>query len=509
MLRADTTGDPTHAADRASPGVIAETGAAPRVIRGATVRAAGSGVNLLLASTTAILLLRYLGVEDFGRYITVMALIGIVSGVTDAGLTAVGARELALHSPGEQRRRLLANLVAIRLTITPLGVIGATVFALIAGYDETMVYGTILAGIGIVLVNAQATIMGSLLVELRIGALTGLEVLRQLLSVVGIAALVAAGASLLPFFSVQVGVGATLLLLTPFIFGRRFVSVSDVEVTTARRLLRDTLPMAVGLAMGMIYFRALIIMMSLIATAVETGLFATSFRIFEVLVGIPTLVLTVALPLLAQAGRDNAERLRHGLSRMTQLALALAVGLVLLIAVVAEPMIELIGGDEYADAAPVLRIQALALIGVFLNQTWQLGLISIGRYGSIAAANAGAFALVVGLGLALIPPYGAEGAAWAAVVGEAFLAALLFASIRRADRRIAPSLRCAPRIAIAAVIGGLGALIPGLPAAPAALLACVLYTGAALATGAIPRDVVEALVFRRPAARRPRSDGAT
>jgi hypothetical protein len=74
-------------------GDVLHTPAAGRlVIRGAAVRGLGYGVGVLLVAAASVFLLRYLGVEDFGRFATIMSLIAIMSGVTDAGLTAVGAR---------------------------------------------------------------------------------------------------------------------------------------------------------------------------------------------------------------------------------------------------------------------------------------------------------------------------------------------------------------------------------------------------------------------------------
>ena len=120
-----------------------------KVIRGASVRALGYGAGVALTALGSVFLLRYLGVDDFGRYATVMSLVAIVGGVTDAGLTAVGARELPLRQSEGERRQLLANLVGLRLVLTPLGVLLACVFAFVAGYDDVLVFGTLLAGVGL------------------------------------------------------------------------------------------------------------------------------------------------------------------------------------------------------------------------------------------------------------------------------------------------------------------------------------------------------------------------
>ena len=101
-----------------APDLLARPEAGGRVVRGGLLRGVGYGVGTLLAAGTAVLLLRHLGRDDFGRYGTVAALLGIVSGISDAGLTAVGSRELAL-APVADRPRLLRNLVTLRLVDHP------------------------------------------------------------------------------------------------------------------------------------------------------------------------------------------------------------------------------------------------------------------------------------------------------------------------------------------------------------------------------------------------------
>ena len=58
---------------------------------------------------------------------------------------------------------------------------------------------------------------------------------------------------------------------------------------------------------------------------------------------------------------------------------------------------------------PVLRIQALALIPVFLGQVWQLGLIAGRAQRAMAVANGLALVLVIVLGVAFVPGGGATG----------------------------------------------------------------------------------------------------
>jgi O-antigen/teichoic acid export membrane protein len=468
---------------------ILRTGeAGGRVIRGGALRALGYAAGIVLGAGTSVLLLRHLGVEDFGRYGIVVALIGIVSAVTDAGLTAVGSRELAVLQPS-QRPELLRSLVGLRIVLTAGGVLVATAFAALAGYPGVVVGGTALAGLGVLLLNTQSTLMMPLAIELRLGAITLLETLRHALTLVGVALLVVAGASLLPFFGVQIAVGVVVLALTPL-----FVALvrPALDRADAGRLLRQSLPLAAAIAMNVIYLRLLVILVSIQTNEHETGLFATAFRVFEILLGIPTLVLAVALPLLAVAGAEDRDRLRYGLQRLLETAVAASILLVLVTIVLAEEAIVLLGGEDYRDAAPILRVLAFALLGVFVSQVLTLGLVSLHRQRYVAFANAAALALVVVLGAALVRAYEGIGGAAAAVVTEATLALLLLAVLVRLEREVAPMLGLLPRIVVAGVAASLVALLP-VTAWVAAPLAAVAFLGAGFALRAIPPEVLPAL----------------
>jgi O-antigen/teichoic acid export membrane protein len=482
--------------------VLRTSDAGGRLIRGGAIRAAGYGVGLLVGSATAVLLLRYLGVEDFGRYTTVMALIGIVAGITDAGLTAVGSREMAVAAPGGVRARLLANLVTIRLVTTAVGAIAAVAFAAAAGYDAILVAGTALAGVGILLISVQTMMTMPLWVELRIVTLTAFEIGKNVLTLAGIALLVAFGASLLPFFAVPIGVGAIVLAATPLVLGRSTGLVPGFDRAVAASLVRNTLPLALAVVMSVTYVRLLVILMSLLESPEETGLYATAFRVFEVLLVVPGLLFALALPVLSVAGAEDLERLRFGLQRMTEVALAAAVFVVLLVLVTAEAALRLLAGEEYVAAAPVLRIQALALIGVFLGQTWQLGLIAVRRQRAVVVATGAALVAVLIGGFVLIPAAGAVGAAWSAVAAETLLAAFTLAALVRDGRGIAPSFRFVWRLAVPTAAAVAVAFVP-VGAWGAAVLAGAVFLALALVTGAIPRELWLALLA--PFSREPRA----
>ena len=472
-----------------------------RVVRGGVYRGLGYGVGIVVGIATAALLLNYFSIEEFGVYATVGAILGIVAGVTDAGLTTVGGREVAVASPDE-RKQVLQHLLFLRVVASVAGVLVAIGFTVVAGYRAEAVWGTVIGGGALVLLSAQSMLTVPMWVELRILSLTAVEVLRNVLTLVGVAVAVAVGASLPAFFGVQVAVALVLLPITAWLarIGMRRGRALRRELLD--RLIRESLPLAVAVAMGVVYVRVLLVLVSLLASERETGLFGTSFRIFEMLLILPGVVLAVALPLLSVAGAENIERLRYGLQRMTEAALLFSAILAVGVGILAEPAIRLIGTDEYADAAPVLRVQAIALVPLFLGQGWPLGLVAVRAQKALVVANGVALAVVLALGVAFVPAYGAAGASWAAVAAETVLALLLWRALSRAGGGVAPRLGFAGEVALAAAVaGGAGWLLRDLPlvAAAAALL---VFAATALATRAVPADVAHAF---RPRSRRERT----
>jgi len=475
--------------------VLTAPDAGGKAIRGGAIRIAGYGVGLLLTAIASVFLLRYLGVARFGQYTTVIAIVTIVQGVTDAGLTLVGQREY-VHADAARRRTLLADLVGIRLVLTPIGVAIGVLFALVAGYPNALVTGTLLAGIGVVLAVVAATLTLPLSVDLRYGAVTATDLVRQLVIVAGIVALVAAGAGLVPFFVVYIAAGAVAIVVALAFVGVRGWVAPRFAWREWWPLLRAAAPIALSSVVNVTYVRTLIILCSLLATVEQTGLFATSYRISEILLGVPQLMIGAAFPILVHSGAADEQRLAYVVQRTGEAALLVGLGVGLVLAVGAAPIIQLLGGSAYADAASVLRIQSVAIAAAFVTQLGTFGLVAVHRQRALLLVNALALASAIALGCTLIPVLEADGAALAASIGETLLALAAMTMLVRARPALRPRLGYVPKLLLAAGAGGLCVLLP-VPDAVGAVLALALYGAIAWGARAVPTELLEAFVRRR------------
>lgn len=75
---------------------------------------AGYAATVGLSLLSAPLLIRHLGIAEFGRYTTVISIVTIVYGLTDAGLVNVTLREWSTRA-GYDRRSVIRSLLGLRL----------------------------------------------------------------------------------------------------------------------------------------------------------------------------------------------------------------------------------------------------------------------------------------------------------------------------------------------------------------------------------------------------------
>lgn len=486
--------DPGEAQSQAE--VLAAADVGQRVVRGGAARAAGFVATNLLTAAGAVLLLRALGVDDFGRFGTVMALIAIIQGISEAGLTLTGSRELAVR-PEDERAEMLAHVLGLRIALTAGGVVVAVVFAAAAGYDRTMVLGTAIAGFGIVLQSVQTAMLLPLSVELRNGTLALNEVLRQGSLVATWAVVVVAGAGLLAFFAAQVVAGVILLLATPLMLARRHFVAPRLSRDRLRELAVVGLPVAASTVIGVVYLRLLVILFSIVSdNATQLGYYVTSTRVIELFVTLPFLLSTVILPVLSVAARDDRDRLFYAAARTTE---ALALGGVLIavvLATAAEPLLHLLGGAQYEGAAPVLRVQALALVPIFIAASWTPLFLGASRLRGLVIPPLIGMVVVIAVGLALIPVDQARGAAIAAVLGDGVLAITAFIVLRTSGLGGAVPGRSLGRLLLAGLPAAAIAVSGVGPPVVRAVVAAAVLLGLALALRIVPSELLDPIRAR-------------
>jgi O-antigen/teichoic acid export membrane protein len=433
---------------------------------------------------------------DAGRYVTALALVAIVGSASDLGLTGVGLRELARRQP-EDRWALARDLLGLRLTLTLIGGVTISVIAWIA-YSSTLGAGVALASVGLLLLVTQDNAALPLLIGLRLGSVSALELLRQLLSIAFTVLLVLIGARLLPFLTISIPVGAIVLAVTVVLVRGTRPLAPTFSLRRWRVFTRPMLPYTAAIAANALYVRVSVILVSALASAAQLGYFAVGYRVIDVLTLVPGLLVSSAFPIFAKAASDDHERLGYALGRVHEVGLIVGTWVAVTIVVGAPLAVDVVGGPQFKPAAPVLAVQGIALGSMFVSLVWASGLLSLGLYRRILVISVSALIVNSVLVAALIPLDGARGAAIGTSVVELGLCFVQAAAVVRGRPQIRVPMKILPPVLVSAAAGLLPLALPGgVPVVARVAVSTVLFAVTLLLLRAVPPELLDVLPANR------------
>lgn len=457
-------------------------------------------LNLALGVVVAIALVRTLGDAGYGQWATALVALELTGFFMQFGLEAVVVREAAADP--EREGQWIGALILVRI-IMALPVILAALALIIAVADTTemLVAGAILA------VGMPFGGTGGLQIafELRVNNRVPMFVLTLksvlwLIAVLLVAALDGGLVALAIALIVTNGIGALVLAISALRITRIHVRPSRAMLV---RLVRVGAPVGIAGLLVLAYARIDQLLVFQIAGAADAGYFGAVYNMLQQAHIVPISVLTTLAPIIAASWPRDRERTLRVVRQGVDLLMIAALGGLAGSIVVAEPLVTLLFGDEFAPAAPALPVLSAAFVFICLGYLTGNLLLVTGLQRRMVVVSGAALVANIVLNLILIPRYGFMGAAWATLAtevvvigtGAAFLATVM--EVRR------PSLGRLPRIAAAAAALGLvlaAAQAAGVSIIPLLALGLVAYPVLLISLGASPLDEVRAVLRRKAAA---------
>lgn len=379
-----------------------------------TSRVAGAGLQAVLFA----LLARSVTPATFGVVMATTGVVGLVLIVTGGGMAG-------LLSPARARGEDDVVRGALRLTWRSAALTGAAM-AVVLGVAAAL--GALPAALVVVAValTVERSTDAVLNVHIADGDMRGATwplLLRRTLAVAVLGGGLAAGADALWAYAVGALVGA----LAADLGARRSVRVAgDTAPPPTRELLRRGSPYLVNTLAAQSRMLDTAIVAVLLAPA-AAGLYAAASKLVQPTMLIPQTIASLVLPKATRLGRERAA----GLLRPMVLAAGASLVLVLPLLVVAEPLVVLVMGEQYAGAGGTLRWLLLGMPFVALSAPLAAILQGSGREG-VAALNGVAFAVVL-LALLVVGAVlgGTEGAAVGLSASFVVRVVALTVSVRR------------------------------------------------------------------------------
>jgi PST family polysaccharide transporter len=390
--------------------------AGERIVRLATVLVIGT------------LVARYLGPEQFGMLSYALAIVSLLGAGASFGIDAIVVRDL-VRDPAK-RGEILGTAMLLKVVGGSLGALGACAVAVSTSFDRPIVIAIVaVLAAGFVFQTADVFRL-NFEAQVRAKFAAGASIAALLLASIARVYLVLRGYPLLWFAVVSLGEMAVTTVLTSLAYWSTQCGLARWRWNggRAKALLKEGWPLALSALAITIYMKIDLIMLTHMLDSRAAGLYAAAVRLSEAWYFIPTAFVASVTPSIAAAKLVNAEiymdRMRQTIALLTIVSLLISVPVAL-----ASPwIVDVLFGPSYAGAAPILAVHIAATVFVFLGCALQPWIVNEGCTRA-AFENTAAGAIVnVLLDFALIPLYGAMGAAIATVIAQAVSSVLLNAA---------------------------------------------------------------------------------
>ncbi len=223
------------------------------------------------------------------------------------------------------------------------------------------------------------------------------------------------------------GSALTLAVLLVLLARARWVGWR-ADRTLMRSFLAYCLPIAMGGAIVVVGERLDQIVLSQTQSEAAFGLYVVAAALGGAANGFAGLIGALALPKIASAPDTTSRAAIFG--RFVRLSLAMGAATAITLVLLASWILVVLYGTAFADAAPIVRILALAALPLGLKQLLVQGAKAYGQTAHLTRIEIVTVAVSGAALLVLVPLHGIAGAAWAFVLSQCAGAAAALAYTR-------------------------------------------------------------------------------
>ncbi len=396
------------------------------------------GLRLIAGVLVGTYVARYLGLKQYGQMTFAFAYVSLFTALARIGLDSVVVKIL-VDRPSD-RPAILKTALIIKLLGAGVAfvAIAATVpYVTNETTERTFVFiialGLVFQALDVFDFYFQAVNMASVGAKCRMLQL----LVSSCLKIVG----VIAQADTIWFVVIAV---VDQLALAAALFGvyriqQQRSPAAQVSAAIARKLLADAGPIFLSSVLICIYMRVDQVLVHSLLGPEATGNYVAATTLSEALYAIPALIATVAFPSIVGAhGTSRVEFELHCL-RLARTLIGLSILLSLLVMVLAAPLISLLYGPPFANAASPLALHVWTLVPISYASVFTRRLIAEGRQSLLPWLTAAALAADIAALLFFVNSRGIAGAAIASVIAQMTVTLALLvldAHSRRELRRI-------------------------------------------------------------------------
>lgn len=373
-------------------------------------------------------LTRYLGVAGFGAYTTIFAYVSFWAVFADFGFFTIMVRELS--KPQADTAKIFNNIMTLR------AMLGIIVFSLafiaalfIPNYSLVIKLGIGLCALGWFWMTLNSTYVGVFQSNLKMDRAVITDILGRIVILGLVILFIKLDYGLVAIMAAYLA-GNLVNFLASMILGLRWVKLKlAFDFNFWRKIFWETLPMGVIVVLGVVYFKMDTVLLSLLKTPTDVGIYGPAFKILEIMLLLPGMFMGNVFPIITRYIAAKDHRLALAIQKAFDFMIIATFPVVVGILLLAKPIITFIAGIDFvetstinpifgriASAPMVLEILALAIGLNYMNSVFSYLVVASGKQKKLVIPYIVFVIVNLILNLILIPRLSYIGAAVSTVI---------------------------------------------------------------------------------------------
>ncbi|MEI9475114.1 MAG: flippase [Deltaproteobacteria bacterium] len=333
----------------------------------------------LIGIGTAIILARYLGPEDYGKYSLVISVAFIFGVISDFGLNELIIKDIAADY--SIAPKYLGSSLIIKPIFSFLSILILVLSIYLLGYSEEIILCTIVFSLHLIFITTTNTMLSIFKAFEKMEYVSLIMILNGLTGLVFIAIVVYYNGSLLNIIGSRVLSYFLAFMVALLIVIRQFVKPDfSSSMSFLKTYLLSGLPFLFITIAETLYYKVDIIMLSKMKGELYVGWYVpVSNDLFFGLWAIASAISTVVYPIFSRQYNESIDQFRSSCDLTIKISTTLGVAIGAGSFMLASEIIHLIFGPQYESAAVVLRIFSLGIVFLFIREPIGFGLVAAGK----------------------------------------------------------------------------------------------------------------------------------
>jgi len=391
------------------------TSTARRTVTNTALLVAFEVANPLLSLLLVGTMTRRLGAEGTGAYNLLLTFFFVATSFTSLGLNSLITREVSRDR--ETACRYLCSSASLGLLVSIVVALGVVVVVSLAGYGPDVERGGWLIALAllpsIVILYSEAIFIA----YERVHYIVLMAMTENVAKVVIGLWMLHRGMGVVPLVASFTFLRFVTLAVNLTVFHRRIAPLTWIyDGRVVRDLGRNIPVFGTIFVVAALYLRADVFMLSKMGTLAAVGYYTTGYRLFSIAQVVPKSFNTSIYPVFSKLFSHSQESYQRANSLSIRYILVVLLPMAAGIQGLAEPLVRLLFGKDFAPAASVLKVVIWTLVPYGIVRVVASGLFASNRQVVDLKVNLLALATNLLLNAVLIPRYGMMGCAWSTLV---------------------------------------------------------------------------------------------